>query len=311
MLYLTIVLIAATLFLSLLWLLYYITFSPMRKISDQYRLIPNTPHYNEIKDEIMKCIDELEVLECEDVSITSYDGLKLFGRYYERENTNVIELEFHGYRGHALRDYCGGAKMCTDAKRSSIIIEQRAHGRSEGRTITFGIRERYDVLSWVNYVIERFGKDVKIILSGVSMGAATVLMACELDLPKNVCGIIADCPFSSPKEIISKVARKKGLCDKAIYPLIKLSAKIFARLDIEESSAVEAVKHTNIPIILFHGQDDGFVPCEMGKRIFEACVSEKKKFITVEGAGHATSYFKDNELYVTALNEFIDEILKK
>lgn len=298
------------LFLAFLWVLYYITFSPMRDFSDDYRRIPNNRHYNSVKDKILSHIDELEALDCEDISIKSYDGLTLYGRYYERPLEKVIELDFHGYRGHALRDYCGGAKMCSDSGRSAIIVEQRSHGRSEGKTITFGIRERKDVLCWIDYVIKRFGEDVKIILSGVSMGAATVLMASELDLPVNVVGIIADCPYTSPKEIISKVARDNHLNSRFIYPFIKLSAKLFAGLDIEEASAIEAVKNTNIPILIIHGTDDRFVPYDMGKRIFEGCASENRKFLSVDGAGHATSYFKDTELYVKTVNDFLDNILK-
>jgi len=297
------------LFIFLLFVLYYITFGPMRKITDNYRLIPNNRHYNEIKDRIMSHIDELEKTPCEDVTTKSRDGLTLFGRYYKRELDGIIELDFHGYRGHALRDYCGGAKMCLDKGRSSIIVEQRSHGRSDGNVITFGIRERYDVLSWVDYAIARFGKDVKIILSGVSMGAATVLMASELNLPDNVVGIIADCPYTSPKEIITKVAYDKGLPGKLIYPLIKLSAKILARVDIDKASAIEAVKNTDIPILIIHGTDDRFVPYDMGKRIFEACASSKKQMLSVEGAGHATSYFKETNLYVESVNNFLDSIL--
>ena len=184
-------------------------------------------------------------------------------------------------------------------------------GRSEGRTITFGIRERHDVLTWVNYVNERFGPDVRIILAGVSMGASTVLMASGMDLPKNVVAIVADCPYSSPKEIICKVARDKGLNDRLVYPLIKLSAKIFANLDIEEASPIEAVKTSKTPTILVHGTDDRYVPYEMGKRVFEACSAQNKKMLSIEGAGHATSYFTKMEFYVKTLNDFLDGVLGK
>lgn len=302
---------AALIFLLILWVLYVATFAPMRHLSNNYRCLPKGRHYDMVHDEIMKHIDELEKLPCEDVTVKSYDGLTLYGRYYEREQKDVIEIDFHGYRGHAIRDYCAGSKINSDSGRSSIIIEERAHGRSEGKTITFGIRERYDVLTWVNYVNERFGPDVKIILAGVSMGASTVLMASGMDLPGNVVAVVADCPYSSPKEIICKVARDKGLNDKLVYPLIKLSAKLFANLDIEEASPVEAVKKSKTPTIIAHGTDDRFVPYEMGKRVFEECAAQNKKMLSIEGAGHATSYFTQMDFYVKSLNEFLDGVLKK
>lgn len=301
--------IICALFFIFLRVIFDITFAPKRKKSDNFRRIPNSEQYSKIRNEMLGLIDVLEKEEYEKVSLISNDGLTLFGRFYNRKSTDVIEIDFHGYRGHALRDYCGGSKLARDCSRSSILVHQRSHADSEGNAITFGIRERQDAVLWVKYAIDRFGKNVKIILSGVSMGAATVLMASELDLPKNVVGIIADCPYSSPKEIICKVARDRALSPKLFYPFIKLSAKIFARIDIEEASPEDAVKNTNIPILIIHGNDDRFVPYYMGKAVFDACMSENKKFLTVEGAGHAISYFKDKELYTKSVNAFIESLI--
>ena len=151
-------------------------------------------------------------------------------------------------------------------------------------------------------------KDVKIILSGVSMGASTVLMASELSLPENVIGIIADCPYSSPVEIIKSVAKHRRFNPKLIYPLVKISAKLFAGFDIDSASPVQAVKNTNIPVLIVHGDEDKFVPYHMGRKIFEACASENKRFLTGKGADHALSYFCDVKGYTDAVGEFISSI---
>ena len=103
------------------------------------------------------------------------------------------------------------------------------------------------------------------------MGAATVLMASELNLPENVVCIIADSPYSSPKAIIRKVCRDRHLPDWLAYPFIRIGAKIFGGVSIEECSAEDAVRNARIPILLIHGEDDRFVPCQMSKRIFRAC----------------------------------------
>lgn len=301
--------ILSALFFVFLRVIFGITFSPNRKKSDNYRRIPNSEQYNEVKSSMLELIDKLEAEKCEKVSITSHDGLKLTGRFYDRASRDIIEIDFHGYRGHALRDYCGGSEIARKHKRSSIIVHQRSHSESEGKAITFGIKERLDASLWIDYVIKRFGSNVKIILSGVSMGASTVLMASELDLPENVKAIIADCPYSSPKEIICKVAKDKGLCAAFFYPFIKLSARIFAGINIEQASPVQAVANTNIPILIIHGDDDRFVPYSMGKAVFNACKSQNKRFLTVEGAGHAICFFKDREKYTRTVEEFIDSVL--
>lgn len=149
----------------------------------------------------------MDELTFESVFITSFDGVKLYARYYHVRDGAPLQIQFHGYRGSALLDFCGGNKLAREIGHNTLVVDQRAHGKSGGNTITFGINERYDCLSCINYAVERSGKETPIFLSGVSMDAATVLMASELNLPDNVIGIIADSPYSSPEEIIRKVCR--------------------------------------------------------------------------------------------------------
>lgn len=309
--FLTVIIVLALLLFAFLYVLYDMAFAPRRKYSSVSRRIPNDDQYGPIRELMLSNIDRLEALECEEVSTKSYDGLSLYGRLYKREKENIVEIDFHGYRGHAMRDYCGGCFISKENGISCIIVDQRSHGKSEGKAITFGIKERYDVISWIDFAKEYFGSDVKIILSGVSMGAATVLMASELNLPENVVCILADCPYSSPAEIIKKVARDRGFSDKLVYPFIKLSARLFAGINLEEASPIEAVKNTSIPILIVHGDEDRYVPYEMGKRVFEECASNKKKMLTVSKAGHAISYFLDTENYTKTVSDFVDKALQK
>ena len=182
------------------------------------------------------------------------------------------------------------------------MVDQRASGQSEGRVITFGIKERYDCLAWVDYALKRFGSDVELLLCGISMGAATVLMAAGMDLPPNVKGIIADCGYTSPREIICKVIRQIGLPAKIMYPFVKLGAKIYGRFDLEEASAVEAMERCRVPVFFAHGEPDDFVPCDMSRVNYEACTAPKKLF-TVPGAGHGLSYIVAPEEYLKGVSE--------
>jgi len=163
-------------------------------------------------------VDELLGTPCELVSITSRDGLKLTGRLYRFSDDARVEILFHGWRSSGIRDSSGGAKIARDLGYNLLIVDQRAHGDSDGNTITFGIKEKYDCVDWVRFVIGIFGEDVKILLGGVSMGAATVLMAAGLDeLPHQVKAITADCGYSSPEAIIRKVCRDRGIPDAVGY----------------------------------------------------------------------------------------------
>jgi len=254
--------------------------------------------------QVRELMEQLKEITAEDVFINSFDGLKLHGRYYHVKDGAPLDIQFHGYNGNAMRDFCGGNKISRESSHNSLLIDQRAHGMSQGKTISFGINERKDCLSWVRYAVERFGEDTEIVLSGVSMGAATVLMASDLGLPKNVKAIVADCGYSSPKAIINKVMRDSGLPDKLMYPFVWLGAMVFGKFNLTESSAVSAVSESDVPILIIHGGADDFVPCYMAEEIYKACRSEKKLLI-VPGAGHGMSYLVDKDLYEKTVKDFI------
>lgn len=266
--------------------------------------LPQGEIYEVFWDSMKKWAKETRTLPHENVSITSFDGLNLTGKYYEFAPSAPIELMFHGYRGNAQRDLTGGVQRCFKLGRSALIVDQRCSGTSEGNVITFGINEHKDCLAWVDFMIRRFGPDVKIILTGISMGASTVLIAGGTELPKNVIGILADCGFTSAKEIIQTVIRQQmKLPPKLSYPFVKLGARIFGHFDLEEVDALTAVQKCSVPVIFFHGETDDYVPCEMSIRNYEACAS-RKKLVLVPGAGHGLSYPVDPELYFRSLQEF-------
>ncbi len=187
--------------------------------------------YGPYRKEINRLFCQLSDRPYEEVSIVSFDGLTLFGRYYHVKDGAPLDIGFHGYRSSALTDFAGGSELSFSMGHNLLLVDERAHGRSEGRTITFGIQERWDADSWVRYAVERFGADTEIILYGISMGAATVLMAAGLDLPENVKGIIADCPYSSPRDIIRKVAKDMHMPDRLSWPFaFALSSLLLAVL---------------------------------------------------------------------------------
>ena len=273
---------------------------------DEYE-IPDGEIYEAFRDDMIRWAKEIRALPHEDMEIKSFDGLTLRAKYFEYKAGAPIELLFHGYKGNAERDLSGGVERCFRLERNVILIEQRASGGSEGRVISFGINERRDCHAWVDHVIKRFGEDVKLIIGGVSMGAATVMMAAGEPLPKNVIGVLADCGYTSAEEIIKKVVKDMKLPVRVFYPFIKLGARIFGRFDLEETSPMEAVKKCKLPIVFVHGDTDDFVPYDMSVRLYEACTSDKKTLITVKGAGHGLAYPVDRDGYVEELKKVRDE----
>ena len=270
--------------------------------------IPEGKIYEPYREKMVAWMKEVRAMPHEDMEVQSFDGLTLRGRYYEYAPGAPIELMFHGYRGRADRDLCGGVQRCFALGHSALIVDQRACGNSQGNVITFGVNESRDCLTWLDYAIHRFGKDAKIILCGISMGASTVLMAAGRPLPENVIGVLADCGFTSACDIIQKVIRcDMGLPPKLAYPFVKLGARLYGHFELNEDPAIEAVGRCTVPVILFHGENDDFVPCEMSVRNYEACSAQKKRLVTVPGAGHGLSYPVSPKEYLQALREFFGD----
>lgn len=278
-------------------------------LDSNHYISPEGEQYDEVREGIRKSVAKMAARKYESVTITSFDGCKLFARYYHIADDAPVQILFHGYKSSSLLDCSGGTYLAADClKHNVIVVDQRSHGQSSGKVITFGIKERKDCLRWIEYAKERFGKDVPIILSGLSMGAATVLMACDLNLPSNVKGIIADCPYSSPKEIIMKVSKEMHFPPHLILPFVWLGGFLFGRFNLFESSAAQAIKTSEIPILILHGDADELVPFEMS----ESMLSSGAKDITLEsfaGAGHGLSYIVIPDKYENVVIKFVKRCL--
>ncbi len=287
---------------------YGIVFRAAKRDEEEQYALPVGEQYDVYSKEIEKSMSVMRARSFEEVQITSHDGLKLYGRYYHVSDDAPVQILCHGYKGSIFRDFCGGSSLALKMGHNALAIDQRSHGKSEGNTITFGIEERRDCISWIEYVRNRFGKDVPIILCGVSMGAATVLMVNDQKPPENVKGIVADCPFSSPQKIIKKVGKDMHFPPNLMYPFVKLGARVFGHFDLEEMDSVRAVQQANVPILILHGTDDRFVPYQMSEEVKTAC----EEMVTLElfpDAGHVLCYMTDPKRYEATVGGFIKKNL--
>ncbi len=256
------------------------------------------------KNEILSGQRWIEALPFREEEITSFDGVKLYGRFYENKGSKATVLLMHGYRSGPMHDFSCAFKFYYDKGFNLLVPDQRAHGKSGGRFITYGVKERYDAKCWLEH-INKIVEGGTIYANGVSMGASTLLMATGLSLPENLKGIIADCGFTSPAEIIKKVIKKDmKLPLFPLYHTTRILTKLIAGFDFEEYSAVTAVKNSPVPILFLHGKSDGFVPFYMGEQIYSAAVGEKRA-VWVENADHGCSFMTDRATCSAAIYNFL------
>ncbi len=299
---------AAALFFAVTYICYRMVFAVSARHKKHANVLLKGAQYQKVGPQAQVLMDAAVRIPYEEVSTQSGDGLRLCGRLYEQGPGAPIQIQFHGYRSHALRDFSGGLPLALSCGCTVLLVDQRAHGKSEGRCLSFGIREQQDVLHWIAWVQARYGTETPIVLSGVSMGAATVLMAAGLPLPEAVRGIVADCGYSSPRAIIRQVIRDRKYPLQPTYFFVRMAGILYGGFDIDKHSAAKALKRAWAPVLLIHGEDDRFVPCAMSRENFEACAS-RKTLLTVPGAGHGLSYLIDTKSYCLAVKQFLDQIL--
>lgn len=248
----------------------------------------------------------------EHITIRSHDDLTLHADFLpaEKENSkNRLAICFHGYTSCGLNDCSSISVFLHKLGFDCLIVDNRAHGKSEGDYVGFGILDRFDCLSWIKYANERFGKR-DTLLFGVSMGAATVLMAAGFkDFPDNVKAIIADCAFTSPYEVFSHVLKKDYKLPR--FPIMQINDRICRRkagYGFSDYSTIEAVRSTSCPILFVHGKKDNFVPTWMSEKNYRECTSPKE-LLLVDNAAHAASYYENQALYESKAAEFIEKYM--
>lgn len=306
----TISLALVAIILIISFLTYKFTFYNSRRKPANIHYIPKSEQYKSQKQRMHQLIDDLAKLPFERVQIKSKDGKTLVAKYYHNSNNAPLAICFHGYRGSSIRDFCGGANILFSLNQNVLLVDQRAQGESQGHTMTFGIKEQFDALDWINYSINRFGKDTKIYLYGVSMGAATVLLTSGLELAPNVKAVIADSPYSSPSQIIKKVCKTDlHLPIFLAYPFLVLGGLIFGGININKFSCMTAVQNAKIPILIIHGDADKFVPHQMSINIKSASPKNIRLEI-FKDAGHGLSYIVDTPRYEKIVKEFFNKTNK-
>jgi fermentation-respiration switch protein FrsA (DUF1100 family) len=290
------------------WLAFYVNFRVKSQFdgSDETQLM-NSARFP-YEREMSSGIAWIKARKWEDVYISSRDGLRLHARWLKKKGSDKAALLFHGYRSMAHNDFCVTAPWLWEKGYSLLLVDQRAHSESEGKWLTFGARERYDCRLWIDKVLEIAGKDTRLLLSGVSMGATTVLLALGLGLPENVRAVVADCGFTSPKEIMRYYIKKRF--NMPVFPLLQILGLYFRLIcgfwPASLNTALLLKENKDIPVLFVHGQADITVPPEMTEENYKACAAPKR-ILTYEHASHAVCSLAYKEEYFLELKSFLEE----
>ena len=259
--------------------------------------------------ECMRDTDEwLEKHQAQEVCVKSNDNLILQGLFVQNPNAIGTVILAHGYRSTFLLDFSVALPCFYELGFNLLIPNQRAHGKSQGKFITFGVKESDDMVLWIDFHNRQIG-NCPVFLFGISMGASTMLYLTDRDLPSNVRGIVADCGFTSPYAIIHSVFKGvTHLPGKITMFVADIFARLFAGFSLHQKDTRRVLTGSKLPVLMIHGTKDSFVPCKMTEEGFFFC-SEPKQILLIDGAEHGVSFLKDSDRYMKTVKEFINKYI--
>ncbi len=250
-----------------------------------------------------------EQQKTENISITSERGDLLKGYLTLNENgSNIFVFFAHGCRSDHNGDPANFMRYYLEKGYNFLSVDHVAQGKSSGGYLGYDYFESTDSLEWLDYLIRRFGKNIKIIIHGVSMGGATICKMAD-KVPDQVKLAVADCPYTSALEEFDHVAKSAGIKHtKIILKTLNAMNKKFAGYDFNDTEVRSSVKNSKIPILFVHGNKDDFVPTEMSIELYEICENKKELYL-VDNAIHAQSIKTDEINYHKKLDAFIEKYL--
>ena len=319
LIYIILVSIAAILIISLISILLFACYTclntckkPKDPISDIFEETYRVKYMTDKEREALEsAFNRFPTYKAEETSILSHDGLNLFGHIIEPKSIKAkgTVILVHGYRSSCRHDLCMQISFLLEEGYRVLCVDQRAHGKSEGKYITFGVLERLDVKAWCEHACKLFGESSPIALFGASMGGTTVVCSTETGLPKNVRAVICDGGYTSPWNVhLHRFRQKHSISPFPLMHIEDLFSKLIAKFSLKDISSTRAVSSSNLPFLLIYGTADKAVPYEMGVAISKA--SERTKLISVEGAHHLCCCMQEPTRYKNEVISFLEKNMK-
>lgn len=236
-------------------------------------------------------------------TIETPDHLKLVAWYLPKANSKKTVVLAHGFAGN--KSLMGAwAGMYHELGFNVLVPDARAAGASQGQAVGYGWLERKDDLQWARTVVKRT-KTRQIVMSGISMGAAGMVMASgEKQIPE-IKAYVTDSPFTSAEAIISYQAGQ--LYHLPAFPLVNVTSmitKLRAGYSFAEADGVAQIEKNHLPIMIISGTKDDFVPTQMGKQLYRNAQQPKELWL-VKGAGHTTAITQNYQSYKRHVQQFL------
>ncbi|MFX3660563.1 MAG: alpha/beta hydrolase [Ectobacillus sp.] len=247
---------------------------------------------------------ELESLPKEELWIPSPFGYNIHAYFIPAHGSKRFMIFCHGVTVNKLNSI-KYSNLFFKRNFNVLIYDHRRHGKTGGKTTSYGYYEKYDLKAVVDWVKQRFGPGITLGIHGESMGAATLLQYAGL-VEDGADFYIADCPFSDFYEQLAYRLKVEFKLPK--WPILPFASAILKLRDgyaVQEVSPIKCVKNIKKPILFIHSKEDDYILSKMTEELYEQKSGPKQLFIAEKGA-HALSYTENREEYEQMIDAFLN-----
>ncbi|MEA4965616.1 MAG: alpha/beta hydrolase [Oscillospiraceae bacterium] len=218
------------------------------------------------------------------------------------KRSSTVAFIIHGFRS----DGCQAAGPFLSYYKSRGVdvfaCDHAGAGESGGQFYGYDYTESLDCRQWLHMLTNLYGRQVRILLHGFSMGAATVMRLSD-QCPPQVRFLVSDCGFSSARDILTY---QTNGC-RAAYPLLRAVNFLANGFDLKRTDVRPHLRKSILPFLFVHGTADPTVPYAMAEELFGLCASSDKQLLAVEGGLHVESYRRAKAAYEEKLDTYLNK----
>ena len=273
-------------------------------IRKAYKMVgPEDSWYDTITT-VHNSLAEIQKLPREEMTIRSYDGLKLKGIFYPGVSDKTI-IWIHGYTSHAERESAFPGLFYHSLGFNVLIPYLRAHGPSEGKYIAWGALETQDMMLWAE-AVNQIHPNGSILFHGLSMGGGIALDLATQEM-KNVKAIISDAPSVSIawflQAVSSDVYKKDG--KKVADEMMRRFQKEFSS-DPKDFERIENIRKGRYPLLISAGSHE-----QMDEILYQIQQNNPAdtRVLILPGCSHGNGMYKQTQMYQSTIKEFIDSTI--
>lgn len=237
-----------------------------------------------------------------ELEIKSKDGLKLVGQLFDYGFDKTVII-LPGRRETLVYSYYY-AKPYKDNEVNVLVIDQRAHGLSEGTYSTCGIKEADDVVLWMVYLHEELNQK-SLYLHGICVGSCVASIAASKFKENYLKGVVFDSNFVSYKDIYKSHYIEHGHALFPVFYQIWIWFFFLTGCYIKDARPIKYMPYLTVPVIFIWGEQDVYCLPEQNDLLFDKRGSKNKQRVVFENAAHSRVRLSDEVRYDALIGEFL------